>query len=76
MEQRYQRTQEKIQYIQDNVVQMTIMSMPISSLEFVHGVGLIDVAIHWKAPTSYHFLFVVALMYPGQWLSSEADVGM
>jgi hypothetical protein len=41
---------------------MTIMFIPITSLEFVHGVGLLDVAIHWKAPTSYHFLFVVALM--------------
>ena len=41
------------------VVRMTIMSMPITSLEFVHGVGFLDVAIHWKAPTSYHFLFDV-----------------
>jgi hypothetical protein len=38
------------------------MSMPMTSLEYVHGVDLLDVAIHWKAPTSYHFLFVVALM--------------
>ena len=44
------------------VVQMTIMFIPITSLEFIHGIGLLDVAIHWKAPISYHFLFVVALM--------------
>ena len=44
------------------VVQMTIMSIPITSLEFVCGVCLFDVAIHWKAPTSYYFLFVVAMM--------------
>jgi hypothetical protein len=43
-----------------DVVKMTIMSMPTTSLEFVHGVGFLDVLIHWKAPTSYHFLFVVA----------------
>ena len=38
------------------------MSMSTTFLEFVHGVGFLDVAIHWKAPTFYHFLFVVALM--------------
>ena len=44
------------------VAQMTIMSIPITSLEFVYGVCLFDVAIHWKAPTFYHFLFVVVMM--------------
>ena len=38
------------------------MSMPITSLELVHGVGLLYVPIHLKAPTSYYFLFMVALM--------------
>jgi hypothetical protein len=37
-----------------------VISVIRNTLEFVHGVGLLDVAIHWKAPTSYHFLFVVA----------------
>jgi hypothetical protein len=41
---------------------MTIMAMLITSLEFVHGVDHLDIAIHWKTPTSYRFLFVVALM--------------
>jgi hypothetical protein len=38
------------------LVQMTIMSMPITSLEFIHGVGIFAESIYWKAPTSYHFL--------------------
>jgi hypothetical protein len=42
--------------------EMQTVSIPITSLEFVCGVCLFDVAIHWKAPTFYHFLVVVVMM--------------
>ena len=44
------------------LVQMTIMPMPITSLEFINGVGIFTESIYWKAPTSYRFLFVVAMV--------------
>jgi hypothetical protein len=44
------------------VIEWLELSIPITSLDFVYGVCLLEVAIHWKAPTSYYFLFVVAMM--------------